>query len=407
MYQSDLQNETSKVIIKELKEMFDRIDFHVREPEAGNSHIPAWAKEEHMEQSVSEKELWSYENNKKRGDKIMKKSVLLLILTAMVITASACDGSDVTGTMTMNSSAKQEAKSTEASIAGNETSQNTTTTSSAVTELDNMLNEINTDVQPGTAGSSLKTVKVAANLLDWGTETSLSQEEIKSETVRWLSDKGNDEQAEFSQKMADVYDAYQELLGENAEELLSSAGYTGKGYPWGSSKIEAIETIKDVVQLPENREDAVAMEPTETDVTSGQDNQDGQPDAGQSSDCNYQSQTDQTDFPGPDTAMLVNLRGDTTTVYKLADGRYMDRTNTVYTFDGVDTWIDESGVEWNETVQTSEAEENVQDPYDLYSWDPETGTYIPYQQSDGNGEPIGRGNGWYYYDDEAGTYILW
>ena len=47
--------------------MFDRIDFHVREPEAGNSHIPAWAKEEHMEQSVSEKELWSYENNKKGG----------------------------------------------------------------------------------------------------------------------------------------------------------------------------------------------------------------------------------------------------------------------------------------------------------------------------------------------------
>ena len=41
--------------------MFDRIDFHVREPEAGNSHIPAWAKEEHMEQSVSEKEFWSYE----------------------------------------------------------------------------------------------------------------------------------------------------------------------------------------------------------------------------------------------------------------------------------------------------------------------------------------------------------
>ena len=50
----------------------------------------------------------------------MKKSVLLLILTAMAITASACNGSDVTGTMTMNSSAKQEAKSTEASIAGNE-----------------------------------------------------------------------------------------------------------------------------------------------------------------------------------------------------------------------------------------------------------------------------------------------
>ena len=65
MYLSTLQNETSKVIIKELKEMFDRIDFHVREPKTGNFHIPAWAKEEHMEQSVSEKELWSYENKEK------------------------------------------------------------------------------------------------------------------------------------------------------------------------------------------------------------------------------------------------------------------------------------------------------------------------------------------------------
>ena len=337
----------------------------------------------------------------------MKKSVLLLILTAMAITASACNGSDVTGTMTMNSSAKQETKSTEAAVTGDDTAQNTPTTASAVTQLDNMLNEINTDVQPGTAGSSLKAVKVAANLLDWGTETCLSQEEIKSETVRWLSDKGNDEQVEFSQKMADVYDAYQELLGENAEELLLSAGYTGKGYPWGSSKVEAIEAIKDVVQPPEEREDAVAMELTETDATDSQENQDGQPDAGQLSEENYQPQTEETDFPGPDTAMLVNLRGDTTTVYKLADGRYMDRINTVYTFDGVDTWTDEAGVEWNETVQTSESEENVQDPYDLYSWDSETGTYIPYQQADGNGNPIGRGNGWYYYDQEAGAYIPW
>ena len=55
MYQSDLQNKTSKVIIKELKEMFDRIDFHVREPETGNFHIPAWAKEE---------QFWSYEITK-------------------------------------------------------------------------------------------------------------------------------------------------------------------------------------------------------------------------------------------------------------------------------------------------------------------------------------------------------
>ena len=53
----------------------------------------------------------------------------------------------------------------------------------------------------------------------------------------------------------------------------------------------------------------------------------------------------------PDVAELVNQRGDETTVYLLADGRYMDRINAVYIYDGKGTWTDESGVEWNETVK--------------------------------------------------------
>lgn len=48
---------------------------------------------------------------------------------------------------------------------------------------------------------------------------------------------------------------------------------------------------------------------------------------------------------------LVNLKGDTTTVYKLVDGRYMDRIERIFIFDGVDTWTDENGVEWNEAVK--------------------------------------------------------
>lgn len=52
-----------------------------------------------------------------------------------------------------------------------------------------------------------------------------------------------------------------------------------------------------------------------------------------------------------DVVELVNLRGDKTTVYLLADGRYMDRTSTVYIFDGADTWTDESGLEWNKAVR--------------------------------------------------------
>lgn len=54
----------------------------------------------------------------------------------------------------------------------------------------------------------------------------------------------------------------------------------------------------------------------------------------------------ETSYPGADVVELVNLRGDTTTVYKLADGTYMDRIERRFTYNGTDTWIDEDGVEW-------------------------------------------------------------
>ena len=58
----------------------------------------------------------------------------------------------------------------------------------------------------------------------------------------------------------------------------------------------------------------------------------------------------ETSYPGADVVELVNLRGDMTTVYKLADGTYMDRIERRFTYNGTDTWTDEDGVEWNEAV---------------------------------------------------------
>lgn len=61
--------------------------------------------------------------------------------------------------------------------------------------------------------------------------------------------------------------------------------------------------------------------------------------------------TSESDYPGADVVEIVNLRGDETTVYKLADGTYMDRIERHFTYNGTDTWIDEDGVEWNEAVK--------------------------------------------------------
>ena len=56
-----------------------------------------------------------------------------------------------------------------------------------------------------------------------------------------------------------------------------------KGYPWSDSPVETIETIIDVVQLPENE-----------------------------------------DYPGEEVVEIINMQGETTTVYKLVDGCYMN-----------------------------------------------------------------------------------
>ena len=65
---------------------------------------------------------------------------------------------------------------------------------------------------------------------------------------------------------------------------------------------------------------------------------------------NSESSSENEDYPGEDVVEIVNLKGDTTTVYKLADGRYMDRIERIFIFDGVDTWTDINGAEWNQAV---------------------------------------------------------
>ena len=218
-------------------------------------------------------------------------------------------------------------------------------------ELTNILDEINTDIQPGTAGTYMNSVRVASHLLNWGVGTSMGTEEIKSQVLAWLSEKGNDEQVAFSQKLSNVYNAYQELLGLDDEELLVSAGGDMTGYPWSDSPVETIEVIIDVVQFPENEENIVEDQPTEEVDEDTVDNESQEDFSEEIEEENPESSLENEDYPGEDVVGIINLQGETTTVYKLVDGRYMDRTNTVYIYDGKDTWTDTNGVEWNQEVK--------------------------------------------------------
>nr|WP_294694348.1 hypothetical protein [uncultured Blautia sp.] len=291
-----------------------------------------------------------------------KRAFLLIAVLAMTGTLCACERQS-TGVMKTTGGKEQTVSEKEKVIDNNveqivgnanENSEPESVKSnkeSAEIELTNILDEINTDIQPGTAGTYMNAVRVASHLLNWGVGTSMGTEEIKSQVLAWLSEKGNDEQVAFSQKLSNVYNAYQELLGLDDEELLVSAGGDMTGYPWSDSPVETIEVIIDVVQFPENEENIVEDQPTEEVDSDADDNENQEDFSEEIKEENPESSLENEDYPGEDVVEIINLQGETTTVYKLVDGRYMDRTNTVYIYDGKDTWTDTNGVEWNREVK--------------------------------------------------------
>ena len=123
------------------------------------------------------------------------------------------------------------------------------------------------------------------------------------------------------------------------------------GYPQSDSPVETIEAIIDVVQLPENEENIVEDQPTEAVDSDADDNENQEDFSEEIEDEDTESSLENEDYPGEDVVEIINLQGETTAVYKLVDGRYMDRTNTVYIYDGKDTWTDTNGVEWNREVK--------------------------------------------------------
>lgn len=112
-----------------------------------------------------------------------------------------------------------------------------------------ILDVIDEEVMPGTAGSSLRAVQAAVQLLDWGVHTGLDTEEIRQATVDWLANKGNDEQVAFAQKLELVDDACNRLREENARELLDVAGCQDTEIFWGSDPVASIEAIMDAAGL--------------------------------------------------------------------------------------------------------------------------------------------------------------
>lgn len=109
--------------------------------------------------------------------------------------------------------------------------------------LNAVLDSITVDVQSGTAGSSLKAARCAAQLLDWGSVTALSDDEIYSAVGTWLQQQDDQRLMMFLENILVVYDASYDLRGENAQSLMDTAGITSSAYPWNERAFRAVEMV--------------------------------------------------------------------------------------------------------------------------------------------------------------------
>lgn len=173
----------------------------------------------------------------------MKKKIICASVLATVLLCACSQNSPSSSVASAPSLPAATASSAESLAASSESSPDV-----PALELP-ILDEINQNVSVGTAGSYMTAVQAAAKLLDWGTNTGLDPAEIREATVNWLMDKGNDEQVAFSDKLALVDDAYQKLLGDDADNLLSSVGLEKSEHNWGNQPVESIEAIMDAVGL--------------------------------------------------------------------------------------------------------------------------------------------------------------
>ena len=111
-----------------------------------------------------------------------------------------------------------------------------------------ILDEIDGIVTVGVAGSSLAAVQAAVKLLDWGLNTGLDTAEIRDAAAAWLAEKNN-EQSDSLQKLELVDSAYQQLLTDEARDLMDCAGCADTEITWGSEPVEAVEAIMQAAGL--------------------------------------------------------------------------------------------------------------------------------------------------------------
>lgn len=90
-----------------------------------------------------------------------------------------------------------------------------------------ILDDIAANVQPGTTGSFLRAVGIAARLVRWARATEMTKQEAAQAVVEWLKDQPQETKDTFRESMKQIAEAYTQMAVDGAKDLLESAGVSG------------------------------------------------------------------------------------------------------------------------------------------------------------------------------------
>lgn len=106
-----------------------------------------------------------------------------------------------------------------------------------------ILDDLSANMHPGTAGSSLTSARLAADLIGWATTTKMDKSEAAAIVMEWLKEQSPEIRAAFREKINSVADTYGTIIRDSAADLLKAAGVEKDLSNLGSRMQEIVEEI--------------------------------------------------------------------------------------------------------------------------------------------------------------------
>lgn len=112
-------------------------------------------------------------------------------------------------------------------------------------ELMRILDDLSENLHLGTAGSSLTSAQLAAELIAWASNTSMDKKEAAAIVAQWLQEQTPEIQAAFQEQIASVSESYGRIVKDGAADLLEAAGIEQDLSNLGSRLKELVQAVLD------------------------------------------------------------------------------------------------------------------------------------------------------------------